>query len=309
VLSIVRDMIEAETAVAIMGNHELNAIHYHSLHPRTGEPLRARTRKNTHQHARFLEEFPIDAARTRDAIAWMRSLPFFIETEHFRAVHACWDDGAIETLAAASPDGVLKEDHFIRAADRNDPLRAATEIITKGPELALPEGHFILDKDGNERREIRVKWWAAEASHWRDIALSVPDPDALPEGPLPEDLRPSTYPADARPVFFGHYWLTGAPQLQAPNALCLDYSAGTDGPLVSYRFEEGSGGITLAGIEGQARKNSLQTGGPYVPDVVRMLALIGAVSRTHPVQPEAPETSLHRWHGQRAWGRCLRLRE
>jgi hypothetical protein len=251
VLSIVRGMIEAETAVAIMGNHELNAIRYHSLHPRTGEPLRARTRKNTHQHARFLEEFPLDAARTRDAIGSMRSLPLFFETEHFRAVQACWDDGAIEAIAALSPNGVLVEDHFARAADPNDPLHAATEITTKGPELDLPEGHFIRDKEGTERREVRVKWWAAEALHWRGIALSVPDPDALPEGPLPDGLRPSIYPSDARPVFFGHYWLTGPPQLQAPNALCLDYSAGTDGPLVSYRFEEGAGGITLAGIEGQ----------------------------------------------------------
>ncbi|MEZ5751592.1 MAG: hypothetical protein R3D60_06390 [Paracoccaceae bacterium] len=47
------------------------------------------------------------------------------------------------------------------------------------------------------------------------------------------------YPVHERPVFFGHYWLSGDPVLQAPNALCLDYSAGKDGPLVTYELHPG----------------------------------------------------------------------
>jgi hypothetical protein len=38
---------------------------------------------------------------------------------------------------------------------------------------------------------------------------------------------------DAKPVFFGHYWLPGPPELELPNALCLDFSAGKDGPLAA----------------------------------------------------------------------------
>lgn len=41
---------------------------------------------------------------------------------------------------------------------------------------------------------------------------------------------------DGGPVFFGHYWLTGAPLLQSPRHACVDYSAGDGGPLVAYRF-------------------------------------------------------------------------
>jgi hypothetical protein len=56
------------------------------------------------------------------------------------------------------------------------------------------------------------------------------------------------YPETAKPVFFGHYWLTGLPVLQASNALCLDYSAGRDGPLMSYGMN-GDTPLTLEKVE------------------------------------------------------------
>jgi hypothetical protein len=43
--------------------------------------------------------------------------------------------------------------------------------------------------------------------------------------------------AFAKPVFFGHYWLTGTPSLQSQRHACVDYSAGKGGPLVAYRYE------------------------------------------------------------------------
>jgi hypothetical protein len=58
VLRIVGGMLDAGTAQAIMGNHELNAIQFHTLHPETGKPLRKRTKKNEGQHKTFLYEFP-----------------------------------------------------------------------------------------------------------------------------------------------------------------------------------------------------------------------------------------------------------
>ncbi len=51
------------------------------------------------------------------------------------------------------------------------------------------------------------------------------------------------YPEGEKPVFFGHYWMTGMPRIEAPNALCLDYSAGIgDNPLVAYAWEPGRAG-------------------------------------------------------------------
>lgn len=243
VLQTVRDLVDCGKAKAIMGNHELNALHFHTLHPEDGQPLRAHSPKNIQQHRAFLTQFPLGDAQTRDVLKWMRSLPLFLENDGFRAVHACWIDHSINRLKELTSDGVLSEDQLVRAADRKeaDEMFTLAEEITKGPEHLLPEGWSFTDKDGTERKHVRLQWWNASAHTWRDIAISVPSILDLPDIDLPGTLASQTYPIDAKPVFFGHYWLSGAPVLQAPNALCLDYSAGNVGPLVTYDLSETGG--------------------------------------------------------------------
>jgi len=57
---------------------------------------------------------------------------------------------------------------------------------------------------------------------------------ALPDLPIPEHARIGV---GDKPVFFGHYWLTGTPSLQSDRAACVDYSAGKDDARVAYRFD------------------------------------------------------------------------
>jgi hypothetical protein len=76
----------------------------------------------------------------------------------------------------------------------------------------------------------------------------VPDINALPDIALPDSLLRVAYPIDDKPVFFGHYWMSGEPELQSANALCLDYSAGTDGPLVTYERAAGDEGLDASRI-------------------------------------------------------------
>ena len=53
VLEIVRPMIEGGHALAVMGNHELNALAYHTEDPESpGKYLRRRSDKNVGQHRR-----------------------------------------------------------------------------------------------------------------------------------------------------------------------------------------------------------------------------------------------------------------
>lgn len=238
VLRLVRSLIDAGKAQAVMGNHELNALHYHTPCPGQGrEYLRPHTEKNAHQHASFLKEFPLAATETKEVLNWMRHLPLYLELDSFRAVHACWEENVIEHLKAQTDDGILTEQQLLRSADKNDPLFHLVEVTTKGPEVRLPIGYSFQDKDGNDREYVRIKWWQKNASSWADLAMSVPDPTELPINALPASVCKKTYPQNAKPVFFGHYWLTGKPALQASNALCLDYSAGKDGPLLAYRLE------------------------------------------------------------------------
>ena len=127
VIHMVRDLIDSGKASAVMGNHELNAIHFHTVHPETGRPLRAHSEKNQRQHQSFLAEFPLGGRETHEAVAWMRSLPLFLETDAFRAVHACWTDRSINRLRALTANGVLSEEQLIRAAD------PANELFHMGP--------------------------------------------------------------------------------------------------------------------------------------------------------------------------------
>jgi hypothetical protein len=169
----------------------------------------------------------------------MRTLPLFLEGDGFRAVHACWHEEKISQLRQLAPNGILSTEQFIMAADPAEALHDLVEVATKGPEAVLPEGYTFSDKNGHVRKQVRVQWWKPGARSWAEIAISVPHPEALPKTALPADIAASIYPAKAKSVFFGHYWLYGAPSLQAPNALCLDYSAGTTGPLVTYQLVAG----------------------------------------------------------------------
>ena len=240
VIRTVRELIESTCATAIMGNHELNAIHYHTIDPETNKPLRKHDDDNYKQHKSFLAEFPLGADRTKDVLNWMKGLPLFIETEGFRAVHAAWIQPAIDDLTRQTGVGVLSEDQFIRAGRKGDALYELAEAVAKGPEARLPHPYSFVDKGKKERHHVRVKWWNSDARNWGEIAMSVPDINALPDGSLPDHLLRAAYPLHDKPVFFGHYWLSGEPELQSANALCLDYSAGTDGPLVTYEWIRGA---------------------------------------------------------------------
>ena len=248
VISIVRRMIDAGTAQAVLGNHELNAIHFHTMSEADGAPLRPHTDKNTKQHGSFLTEHQTGSAKARDAVKWMKSLPCFLEFDGFRVVHACWNSGFIKTASEHLNQARLTEDAVQHSANPNHPIYRATENLLKGPEATLPDGRFIADKDGHHRHEVRLAWWRADAETWRDAAISVPEPDQLPTTPLPDDVRAESYGEENPPVFFGHYWMTGEVKIQSPNTFCLDYSAGLDGPLLAYSLEDPAAPLSLSRI-------------------------------------------------------------
>ena len=88
------------------------------------------------------------------------------------------------------------------------------------------------------RHHIRYKWWVdPQHSSYKDISvLPVDVPDEPADPSLFADA--SYYTEGERPVFFGHYWLKGTPELYRSNVCCLDYSVAKGGALVAYRFDE-----------------------------------------------------------------------
>ena len=247
-LEIVRNMVEFGNAHAVMGNHEYNAVCYHTL--RTGSKtdyLRPHTHSKFRQHEAFLKEYPLGHEDTKDIIKWFKSLPLFLEFKHFRVVHACWDKAVIKHLRKKylnKKNNSLKNQFWPESADsaNKPPLFNYIERILKGEEVSLPKDISLKDKDGNKRETVRIKWWGDKSGMCRDVAFGY-DHQTITNFPsvkptIPEDSP--IYPETAKPVFFGHYWQTGIPRLQQNNLCCLDYSAGRGGNLVCYQFRNPS---------------------------------------------------------------------
>lgn len=205
VIRIVRELMDTGRAQAVMGNHELNALHFHTADPDTGAPLRLHDIGSCDQHESFFKDFPLGASHTKDALDWMKWLPLFIETEGFRAVHAAWIQPAIDDRKRHTAKGILSEDQLIRAGRKGDALYDLAVSVAKGPEARLPDPHSFADKGKKVRRHVRVKWWNGDAQNWRQVTMSVPDISQLPASPLPDDLLMTIYPSGDKPVFFGHY--------------------------------------------------------------------------------------------------------
>jgi hypothetical protein len=247
-----RRMVDAGAALAVMGNHELNAIAWHTPDPRQpGEHLRPHHsarwgEKNRKQHAAFLAAVERQPALHAEIIDWFLTLPLWLDLPGLCVVHACWNARFIAWLAPHLRDGRnLTRDRMVEATDEPETeaekdnatpsVFKAVECLTKGIEVPLPAGHRFLDKDGLERTRVRVRWWDQYATTYRAAAMLSPTERAgLPDVTFPEHARVA--PAE-KPVLFGHYWLTGTPSLQSSRCACVDYSAGNRGPLVAYRFD------------------------------------------------------------------------
>jgi hypothetical protein len=232
VIEIVRNMVDAGNAIALCGNHEHNAICFNTK-IETGY-LREHSIKNYHQHSATLKQFLGKQSQYDETIEWFKSLPLFYETDSFRVVHATWEENAIRYLKENTDNGMLQDQQYFDLVDQESDLFKAIEVTCKGKEQTLPQGKSFLDKDGTERNEIRIKWWL-NPSKTSLKEISLLDNLDLSEERL--NLENTSYYDEFQlPVFFGHYWLKGAPNLYRNNICCLDYSIAKNGFLCSYRF-------------------------------------------------------------------------
>ncbi len=234
VIRTVRSMVEAGSAIALMGNHEYNAICFNTPHPER-DFLRPHTIKNFSQHAATLSQFHGKQKEYDEAISWFKTLPMWYEHDLFRAVHACWDAPSMDTLQDSFPDGRLRDDLLGQTADKSSALYQAVDVSLKGKEARLPDGYFFLDKDKHKRRDVRLKWWLDPTGRtFGELSMSeVAEVEKVPVVNVPG----LPYSEDERPVFFGHYWLKGTPDLYRHNVCCLDFSVAKEGHLVAYRFD------------------------------------------------------------------------
>lgn len=235
VVQIAKSMTEADNAKTIMGNHEFNALCFHTK-DEDGQYLRPRNDKNTQQHKAFLLEYSEGSKILLETLDWFKSLPIFIE-EDIRIIHACWDQGLVDFISPQlNSDKSMTNEFFKKAATKDTDEFDAIEVLLKGAEAKLPDGIFFFDKDGNKREETRLQWWLKSPQTYQNVALVPKETKAqLPKTNVPEENM-VTYSPDQKPVFFGHYWMKEDPEKQTDNICCLDYSIAKGGKLCAYRW-------------------------------------------------------------------------
>ena len=239
-LVIAKSMVDAGTALVVMGNHEFNALAYHTKHPIEERYLRAHSEKNQKQHQATLDA--LSDSQLADYLTWFATLPTHLDLGNLRIVHACWDQTQLDLITHRFADHDSFDASLLTAASNSrDPLFHAIETVLKGPEALLPQGYSYKDKEGNLRYRIRTRWY--EPFNDQTIAeyMMPPTNPLAHKLNMPLDLPPSAntqgYPATAPPVFVGHYWMPSkSPAPLTPNVTCVDYSVAKHGLLVAYRF-------------------------------------------------------------------------
>lgn len=235
-LTIARRMVETGNALAVMGNHEFNALAF-GTKGSSGEWLRPHTDSNCKQTKNFLAEYPFGSSAHREALEWFRTLPLWLELDGLRVIHAYWSPEDLSYLETVFAGPVLTDDLLEAASEKGSRAHGAIEHILKGLEVPLPKGISFQDKEKKVRTEMRVRWWGGESRTYRDLYLGPAGVSPLlPDTPVAPNL-PLGYPDDAPPVFLGHYWLRGTPSRLTPKVACLDYSVAQNGQLVAYRWD------------------------------------------------------------------------
>jgi hypothetical protein len=258
-IHIVRNMVEHHAARAVMGNHEFNAVAFHTERPdQPGKWYRPHTQHSTQQHQATLEQ--LSDVELQEALDWFRGLPIALDLGGIRVVHACWDPKEISRLQnqlqkCGRCDALFLE----QAADRKHPLGMAIERVLKGPEVVLPDNTTVIDKEGHARRRVRIRWFESPQGHNLG-SYAFPNVPRLEDVPVPATAVPSPYPQEAPPLFIGHYWLDSRhDSLPRPNLACLDLSVAKSGHLCAYRFH-GESVLNRSSFVTIPARNSLTVG-------------------------------------------------
>ena len=238
----VYDMVEQGHAYIIMGNHEYNLVTYCTPAPGDFDRpfLREHTERNNFIVQETINQFANHSEDFQQYLNWFADLPLFLDFDHFRTIHACWDQNLIDQYVQRYGGNQLPRRYLAESVDTSSFLYQFLDRSLRGTSLELPEGRSIESRDGMIRRFFRAKFWEKNPQVYQDVVFQ-PDP-------LPEDLQQRQLSAEEqnklvyysdqeKPLFLGHYWMWGVPATITPNIACLDYSAVKYGRLVAYRMD------------------------------------------------------------------------
>lgn len=237
-LRIVKGMVDNGSAQATMGNHEYNALCYHTK-GLDGIHLRKHTVNSTSQVKATLDQFEMHEDEWRDFMDWFRKLPVYLDLGDLRIIHACWDP---ENIKEIPEDLEFSEKFLIELHSekhyKKSPIYNAIDECLKGREVRIPNGYSFKDKYGKERHEMRIKWYRNTGKvNYEDYYMEKIPMLIGKKVETQDSDKKYFYGENEKPIFCGHYWFSGIPQIEEKNVACVDYSIGKNEKLVAYRWD------------------------------------------------------------------------
>lgn len=184
-VKIVRQMVDSGYAEAVAGNHELAWIE-----------------RRFGSISSTIRSYQNDAEQLKSDFEWIKSLPFYLEKNAIRIVHAYWDENSIKQILIWK---ALEEDD---RRELQDAYQKATWLLTNGPYYQVSNEESIRQNQ-LQKRSIRLRWWNV------DVPL---------------------YGLKEKPLFFGHYCLVNGPEIVQGNICCLDACVHQTQKLAAYRW-------------------------------------------------------------------------
>lgn len=234
---LVKEMVDAGDALAVIGNHELNAILYSTI-DKSGKSLRKHLPKYKLPLMKTLDEYKKYPDEFKDVIQWFRHLPLYLDLGTIRIVHGGWKKQYIKTFDEYKNGQPKLKKSFLKEYLAGNELTEAMDGLLRGKEYKLPSDLLLKDSKGIVRRNFRMKWWdKPEGKTFNDIAFG--NRFSLPEYTIPFELLPDVIPygANEPPVFMGHYCLEQHAEIFQGNICCIDSCVARSQVLSAYRWD------------------------------------------------------------------------
>jgi hypothetical protein len=216
-VNIVRPMVNAGSAVCLLGNHEAFALwdRLFAKSPMNFTPLPVKAGRHL---ADSKAAFRGRSAEWDELMNWFWLRPLFFDNGRARGIHACWHTQALRCLS---------RNRLTNACfDSTRPEFHALWKLVEGPSARHPWSGI----------KFRIRWWERQATTWAGFAYSARSD--LMDAPLPKSRLSLALPyaADAPPCFFGHYGFRKPAAPLLPNLACLDLAVAQGGPIGIYRW-------------------------------------------------------------------------
>ncbi|MFN4121743.1 MAG: metallophosphoesterase [Flavobacteriales bacterium] len=232
-LDIVMRMHAAGAALAIPGNHDLAFVQYHTTLPGKVDPI---IPPNRHHEALFretLQEFRREPKFMASYLEWIVKLPLFIELPDLRVYHGYFQPAIQKQLTLNAK--VMCYADVLKNFSMLNPL---ADLITKSLSTKV---EFTSDY-GRIREKVRVKWWKTMPDEFSkdDLLLhNNPELQNIKISSVDEQFKIhwSAYPEDEKPLFLGHFCITGPHGIMLPNLCIIDLCVIKTGRLAAYRYD------------------------------------------------------------------------